>query len=238
MKITLRLMMMAVGALVSRSLAQTPGYFHSWEWQVQLPGETTWRTGLVEVPVSVPSVRVRAFQTCISPIPGDTLYWSGALLDATITGANGAGSADWVDQIAPGFLQSGPDPVATRFEQVILVGARGDTQPPGVGNDWWWAREITPGANGYPIVPRWILSYTLHLDATPGDREIGHIFGYLPPATTPETPVYLLRSIPVSPFFEPVRPSVTVSNAVIRVVPTPGTTAILTVILLAPRRRR
>ena len=222
------------------SIAQDTGYSTRLEWQVLLPGEDTWRSGLVEIPEATPHVRVRAHAITSGQTTGELLRWSFAWLDPFVHLRNGAGPGDSIDSIGNGdFLNNAVERLVThRIGDVIKLDVPADTLPPGEGQHWYSAREGTPDFDGYRPATLSILEYTLHLDGTPGDREIGHVFGHLPPATTPETPVYLLRLIPVSPFFEPVRPSVTVSNAVIRVVPTPGTTAILTVILLAPRRRR
>ncbi len=231
-----------LGSCAMSAVAYGQPHYHSdWIWEVQPSGSIAWQSGLVDVAPDTSSVRVRA--RVASNGPGDPFFlrWGFSMFDGTVSLPN-MSCTDWIDELTNGdFLNSGLSPVVTRSDSVLKIDAPADLDPPGVGDGWYRARELSPGFDGYRRASLVILEYTLHLDATPGDRNIGHIFGYLGTTTTPEHPVQLLWFDPLTvPPYQPRHPSVTVSNATIRVVPAPGTTAIFlfTSLALAPRRKR
>ncbi len=221
-----------IAALPYSALGQAPTSAHTdWQWQVRLPGESDWRSGIVEVPADVGPIQVRAF--CSTSPEDSSLRWGSAQMDAVVRDAS---DGDWIDSVGIGDFLAGTPAAVTRIGSSLKLDRAGDLLPPGEGASWYFVGHSISQL-GLPPASLTVFNYALHLDGTPGDRTISHVFGAVPPLYSPEQPIRLYWR-PITPEDTLVRPSVSVSNAILRVVPAPGTTAILALILLAPRRRR
>lgn len=146
----------------------------TWTWRASLDGGQSWATSLVEAPQSQASVIIQA----LVAFPAEpTRYLGIVALDGTISGVGGAGPLDTVSDIFRGALYNVPQAAALRFGNVIKVDFIWDTQPPGEGPWWFFIGQPAPGLGAVLFDnPLFVMQYTLNLDGSPGDREIGGVW--------------------------------------------------------------
>ena len=208
----------------------------TWTWEVSADGGATWATGLVEVPPEQQEVRVRAVAAWTSDAGG----WFGlARVDALWASIDNAGLADSVTSIERyrPFTFSAQTLVATRFGHVIKIDDIRDTLPPGEGD-----RTILPGQG----IPQWggsttanpaaLFEFRIALDGSPGDRLASGAFR---PPNSNGNSIDRIFTVYADNNGLTNLPLVTVSNATVRVVPSPGGAAFaIGAALWAARRRR
>ena len=204
----------------------------TWKWEVSADGGATWGSGLVEVPPDQQDVRVRAVAAWSADAGG---WYARAHFD--IVWDSRAGDADlvtYIERYRPfeGFAQNLE---WRRFGAVIKIDDRRDTLPPGEGEFGVYSAQLPPGF-GIPSTanPAALMEFRIALDVTPGDRVVSSIFlPVLPHGNTTDRvfAVYTTRE-GLTNF-----PLITIHNATVRVVPSPGGACTLLATALLTRRR-
>ncbi len=202
----------------------------TWSWEASTDGGATWHRGMLEVPTSQGAVQVRSSLAFPPPPTGSGGGFSTAALDGVVSGA---GPLDSISHLSGGHLLSG-NFVASRFGSTLKIDDPVDTLPPGLGSRWAvlaQSRNQTGRSLANPII---LLSYTLSLDGSFGDRVIDGIF-----RQRPNYPLGHVVSIDMGRNEEAptLVPFVIQEPLTIRVVPGPAT-AILGVLGLAFASRR
>jgi hypothetical protein len=202
----------------------------TWSWEASIDGGATWHRGLFDVPASQRDVRVRS-SLSFPPPTGLGGGFSTAELDGVV---HGAGPLDSISQLSGGNLLSG-NFVASRFGSTLKIDDPVDTLPPGLGPRWAvlaQSRNQTGRSLANPII---LLSYTLSLDGTSGDRVIDGIF-----RQRPDYPLGHVVSIDMGRNEEAptLVPFLIQEPLTIRVVPSPATLVVgLLGLAIASRRR-
>jgi len=203
----------------------------TWSWEASTDGGATWHRGMLEVPTSQGAVQVRSSLAFPPPPTGSGGGFSTAALDGVV---GGAGPLDSVSGLNGGNLRSF-NFVASRFGSTIKIDDPVDTLPPGLGSRWAVLTQSRAQGNRSLANPIILLSYTLTLDGSIGDRLVEGIFrqppGY-PPGHVVSIDMGMAQEAPtLVPFLiqEPLT---------IRVVPTPTTLATGTLGLAFLSRRR
>jgi uncharacterized protein (TIGR03382 family) len=199
-------------------------------WQCSIDDGATWTSTLT---LDAPrAVRVR-LTLGWSGIP-DAICFGGSQFDAMIINAAPDDSVSNISRPNP-FNFAAQTLAATPYSQGIKIDVASDTALPGAGPAWIIPGQGTLDSLGAPpdtSNPAAVFTYTLNIGSTAGTRTISHIFN-------PQTGRAL--SIYTSIAGAQTRLSadqVTISDATIQVIPTPGTLALAGLGGLAAARRR
>lgn len=198
-------------------------------WELSADGGQTWHGSSLEVAATTNSVSARIRETWTPPAGP---VYQGCFFDGVVTAASGDAITDL--SVMDLYWSGSLIPVATRIGPVIKVDDPGDSEPPGLGPTWYTA--VNPNVSPSFLNPIRILQFTLHLDGTPGERTFSQVFR--PDIGTPDGRISILREI--SPgVWRSNFPHMTVTDAVLRVVPPPGAISVAAVcaVLCYPRRR-
>lgn len=221
-----------VFAALSSSIANAQIGTGTFTWQLSLDDGVTWQTGVVEAPQTQQRVHVRAVAAWDNFDTG--WAYASTAFDATWTSAGPGGLGDSAGEmmhIEP-FTVSFQTLRASRFGQVVKIDDSRDTQPPGMGANWVANGQYDSGF-GQPFSsanPVAVFRYSMTLDGSLGERTASAVF--------------LNRGAPgrfMTLFLRPGtgsnRPLTTQVSATLRVIPSPGTLALLGALVFAPRRR-
>ncbi len=160
-------------ALAASGSAQTAQF----QWLVSTDEGASWQGGAVQVPQNQASVLVRARLAWTPDAALDAFLTSS--LDVVVANCGPGDSVSAWRRFVDGGLASDFTGFlgAFRFGSTIKVDRSTDSLPPGQGPSWIPLGNRLPFQVGFNISnPVDLIEYRLHLDGTPGTRELGQVF--------------------------------------------------------------
>lgn len=206
-----------------------------WWWEASTDNGTTFSERLLEVPQAPTNVLVRLRFSFPS---GHLRYLGGAGMDAAVYNT---APGDDISDVTAGDRNGGERGLIYRIPRLrlIKIDTFGDDLPPGEGPEWLCICQHPPQTFPTPSFnnPITAMTYRLHLDGTPGDRQVSAVIasymqvGHLVSAYTHSlNPPERSTTFYLSTIQDPLT---------IRVVPTPaGMFGLFGLMLCAVRRQR
>jgi hypothetical protein len=200
----------------------------TYQWQLSTDDGQTWSTGLTEVPSSTSNVFARVR---IDASAGAGNFY-GLAMDAAVRSSPG----DFATDITNPSVFSDLRAVASRVEPFLKIERTvADPELPGLGTSWYRIGPVFPQVN-LPI-PSTVLQFRFTLDGSLGERQFTQVFD--PRFGLPEGRLFFARVLGNGSVVANY-PTMTVTEATLRVVPTPGTLVPILAVAAAmvTRRRR